>query len=134
MTALAVLAASAVPALVVHAYHKVRFQTVGNDLADYRAARLAGAVTPPAPEDGGVTPARDVYRTADTALRELRGARREIARLRQVTYDLYERWDGTPRPRLTRIPATSRHRQGWRDRARWFTPWPQAAITQRGQA
>lgn len=116
--------------LAVHTWHKVRFQMVGNDLADYRNARRAPAVTPPAEQDGGIVLARDVYRTADKYRRTLNRRDREIARLRQVTYDLYERLNGTPRPRHT-IPArTEQPRRGWRDRARWFTPWPQAAITE----
>lgn len=131
MTALVVLAVSAVPALAVHAYHKARLVTLGNDLADYQAARHAPAVVvPPAPEDGGIVPARDVFRTADRAQRKLRTVLRENERLRQVAYDALDRLTGnTTRPRRA-LPAPSRHRQSWRDRARWFRPWPQAAITE----
>lgn len=131
---LAALISGTTTGLAVHLFHKVRLDTLGNDLGDYRAARHAPAVTPPAETDGGIVPARDVYRDAYRTRRQLRGAYREIARLRQVTYDLYERLNGKPRPRHTTLPAPSVHRLGWRDRARWFTPWPQAAITQRGQA
>jgi hypothetical protein len=123
--------AAGLGAAVTHIWHKVRFQTVGNDLADYRAARHAPAVvTPPSEQDGGIVPARDVYRTADRYRRLLSRRDREIARLRQVTYDLYERLNGTPRPRRTLPARTVWHRRGWRDRARWFRPWPVAAITE----
>lgn len=123
------VATALVTGLAVHTWHKVRFQIVGNDIADYRTARRANAVTPPAEEDGGIVPARDVYRDADRYRRLLGNANREIVRLRQITYDLYERLSGTPRPRRT-IPvrAERRRQSGWRDRLRWFRPWPVAAI------
>lgn len=117
---------------LVHLWHMVRFQTVGNDLAGYRAARQAPAVTPPAEQDGGIVPARDVWRTADRYRRKLGQVERENATLRSFAYDLL---NGQRRLWCTpRIPAPSVHRLGWRDRARWFTPWPQAAITGRVRA
>lgn len=125
------VATALVTGAVVHTFHKVRFQTLDGDIAEYRNARHApSVVTPPAEEDGGIVPARDVYRTADKYRRTLNRRDREIARLRQVTYDLYERLNGTPRPRHTPPARTVRPRRGWRDRLRWFTPWPQAAITE----
>lgn len=134
MTALlAALISGGTIGTAVHLFHKARLVTLGNDLGDYRAARTAPAVvTPPAPEDGGVVPARDVYRTADRALRKVGKLERENATLRSFAYDLL---NGQRRLWCTpRLPARSVHRLGWRDRARWFTPWPQAAITRRGQA
>lgn len=125
------VATALVTGLAVHTFHKARMVTLGNDLADYRNARRAPAVTPPAEEDGGIVLARDVYREADTWRRKYKQATREATRLRQVTYDLYDRLaGGTPRPRHTIPTRTVQPRRGWRDRLRWFTPWPQAAITE----
>lgn len=119
-------------ATCAHAY--TRRTTAAADTRHYLVARTAPSVTPPAPEDVGITPARDLVREADHWRRKCERTEAEVVHRDGIIADLHHRLDHWRARARVVAPVTDPNPMprfrlfAWWP-ARPALPWPPPAVT-----